>query len=187
MLPGYDIAKAAQVVAFFALKSGGEINVLKLAKLLYLAEREFMRKYDEPMFYDKLASLPDGPVTSVTLNLINGSIDDSVWSTFVTPRDGYSVAATGEVQNGRQLDELSKADIEILNALWDQFGDFDRYELRDWTHRKENVPEWKDPNGSSTPISHKDVFEVLGKDDVELLTTKIEERRELAKALSLAE
>jgi hypothetical protein len=36
MLPGFDLDKAAQATTFFALKSGGAINVLKLSKLLYL-------------------------------------------------------------------------------------------------------------------------------------------------------
>jgi hypothetical protein len=54
LLPGYDVGKAAQAAAYFALKSGSSINVLKLCKLLYLAEREFMARYDTPMFYESL-------------------------------------------------------------------------------------------------------------------------------------
>ena len=184
MLPGYDIAKAAQAVAYFALKSGGDINVLKLSKLLYLAEREFMRRFDEPMFYDRLVSMPDGPVASVTLNFINGEIENPTWCAYVAPRERYSIKQAESINSPEQLDQLSKADLSVLEDLWQRFGDYDRYELRDWTHRKENVPEWEDPDGSSNPISHKDVFEFLGKEDVELLTQQVEERRELAKALS---
>ena len=54
---GYKERKAAQTAAFFALRSGGSINILKLAKLLYLAERESMEKFDEPLFYDRLVSM----------------------------------------------------------------------------------------------------------------------------------
>lgn len=79
VLSGYDVTKAAQVIAFFALKQGGSINVLKVTKLAYLAERECMARYDEPMFYDELASLPEGPVPSITLNLMNGSFQDDRW------------------------------------------------------------------------------------------------------------
>ncbi|MGA9893403.1 MAG: type II toxin-antitoxin system antitoxin SocA domain-containing protein, partial [Xanthobacteraceae bacterium] len=71
-IPGYNVRKAAQITAFFAKKEGGSIAVLKVAKLLYLADREFMAAYDLPMLFDELVSMPHGPVTSNTLNYING-------------------------------------------------------------------------------------------------------------------
>ena len=149
MLPGFDAKKAAHVAAYFALKSGGSINVLKLSKLLYLAERESMRLYGEPMFYDRLVSMDHGPVTSITLNLINGDTQSPMWSEVIAPRRNYSVKArTGTVVE--RLDQLSKADISILDGLWRRFKSFDQYRLRDWTHN--NCPEWKDPNGSSVSI-----------------------------------
>lgn len=183
LLPGYDAAKAAQAVAYFALKSGGTINVLKLAKLLYLAERQFMQLYDEPMVYDHLVSMPDGPVTSITYNLINGDAEDEVWQRFVSPRAGYDISIANGV-TPEDLDELSAAELEVLDGLWHQFGDFDRYYLRDWTHKKENVPEWEDPCGSSHAIKHEDIFNYLGKPDAKALTKQIQERRQLSKALS---
>jgi hypothetical protein len=93
LIPGYDVRKAAHAAAFFALKQGGAINVLKLSKLLYLAERGFIEQFDAPMFYDDLASLPDGPVTSITLNLINGDLEHEEWSKIVGPRSGYNIPA----------------------------------------------------------------------------------------------
>lgn len=183
LLPGYDVTKAAQAVVYFALKDGGKINVLKLSKLLYLAEREFMARYDEPMFFDALVSMPDGPVASITLNLINGEAEDDAWPHFVAPRSGYDIAPAQGVK-AEQLDDLSLADREVLDYLWEKFGHFDRYALRDWTHKKENVPEWKDPNGSSHSISHVDVFSFLGKKDAKQLKQQIDEIRHLAGTFS---
>lgn len=182
LLPGYDVAKAAQAVAYFALLDGGKINVLKLAKLLYLAEREFIHRYDEPMFFDQLVSMPDGPVTSVTYNFINGEIDDPAWPKFVAPRKGYDVCVQSGIDLG-DLDELSPAEIEVLDSLWDRFGHFNRYALRDWTHVKTNVPEWEDPGGSSYIIPYKKIFDALGKPDPKALERQINERRALSKAL----
>lgn len=185
LLPGFDAAKAAQAVAFFALKSGGRINVLKLSKLLYLADREFMQRYDEPMFYDNLVSMPDGPVTSVIYNLINGDAEEAIWAKFVSPRKGYDIAVADGVTAG-SLDELSEAEVDVLDHLWGKFGNYDRYALRDWTHVKANVPEWEDPCGSSYVIPYERIFKVLGKTDVKALTQQIEERRKLSKAMSSA-
>lgn len=183
LLPGYDVRKAAQVAAYFALQQGKSINVLKLSKLLYLAEREYMARFDAPMFYDALVSMPDGPVASVTLNLINGEFDDERWSAFVAPRDGYDVRVTDGVTLD-SLDELSRADLGVVQDLWWRFGKLGRYELRDWTHRKENVPEWVDPQGSSRPIRHEEVFANLAKKDATALAAEVEEHRALSVQLA---
>lgn len=179
---GYNERKAAQVAAYFALRSGGTINVLKLAKLLYLAERESMARFDEPMFYDRLVSMDHGPVTSITLNNLNGLGQSEAWSQFVSGREGYQVGAVGDLTID-QLDELSRADLRILDHLWQSFGAMSGYQLRDWTHK--NCPEWEDPHGSSEPIPHNRVFKFLGKQDANDLAEAIHERRNLARTLDL--
>jgi uncharacterized phage-associated protein len=183
LMMGYDVGKAAHATAYFAKLAGGRINVLKLSKLLYLAEREFIQRYDEPMFFDKLASMPDGPVVSVTLNLINGNAEDKTWQETIAPRDGYDVYAVREFSVD-ELDELSVADLEIMDDLWKQFGAMDKYKLRDWTHKPENVPEWEDPQGSSNPIPHAKLFRLLGKKDPGLLVENMHERQRLARDLA---
>jgi hypothetical protein len=60
------------------------------------------------------------------------------------------------------LDELSDADVEVLDAIWDQFGHMDQWELVDWTHDPHNIPEWEDPQGSSQPIPLRRIMEALG-------------------------
>ena len=186
LLPGYDVDKAAQAVAFFALKAGGSINVLKLTKLMYLAEREFMARHDEPMFYDRLVSMPDGPVPSVTLNLINGNAEHDAWSRFVSARVGYDVSV-GDNITFERLDRLSRADKQVLEDLWDRFGSYDKYALRDFTHKKQNIPEWVDPQGSSNPIYHEDVFRYLHKEDSQALAEGVEEYRRVHSYLDAAE
>ena len=184
LIPGYDLDKAAQVVAFFAIKEGGAINVLKASKLVYLAEREAMRAYDEPMIYDRFASMPDGPVASVTLNFMNGSNIDPRWSNFIAPRIAFSIPLARQNLSVDDLDHLSPADLEVLDSLWVRFGGFSQYEIRDWTHVPENIPEWQDPEGSSRPISHAVVFEHLGKSSADDLENDIAEYRKLQRVLS---
>ena len=186
LIPGYDLDKAAQVVAYFAMRSEGNINVLKVSKLIYLAEREAMRLYDEPMFYDRLSSMPDGPVASITLNFINGNISDPRWARFIAPRNGFNIPLADTSLTEADLDHLSPADLEILGNLWEKFGGLDRYVLRDWTHDAENIPEWKDPQGSSNPIPHFEVFNALNKSDPAQLDSDVEEVRELSKVLNSA-
>lgn len=177
---GYKERKAAQVAAFFASKSGGKINVLKLAKLLYLAERESMQRFDEPMFFDRLVSMEHGPVTSISLNHVNGLLESEHWDEFVSDRSGHFVGLV-EGQTEDDFDQLSRADKRILNDLWEKFGEMDRYQIVDWTHK--NCPEWEDPNGSSNPIRHDRIFKFLQKKNAEDLAKDVISYRNVANAL----
>src|SRR4051794_10441774 len=115
-LSGYNVRKAAQVGAFFAQRAGGKINVLLLSKLVYLADREFMRRYDCPILFDHLVSMPHGPVNSLTLNYVNGFLQDDNWDKFLSGRESYTVALSSPGIVIDDLDELSGAEIEVLEA-----------------------------------------------------------------------
>lgn len=181
---GYNARKAAQAAAYYALKAGGEINVLKLVKILYLTEREFMIRYDDPMFYDRFVSMDHGPVPSITLNLINGLNESEDWSEFLSGRSGHDIGVANDNISVDSLDELSRADIDVLADLWEKFSGFNRYQLRDYTHKY--CPEWEDPHGSSTPIPHERVFKFLDKEDSAELSNDIEKHRHLANNLAAA-
>lgn len=167
---GYKERKAAQVAAYFALKEQGSINILKLAKLLYLAERESMSRFDEPMFFDRLVSMDHGPVTSIALNQVNGLSQTTDWDAYIAGRTGYNINVVEGLAE-QSLDELSKADVKILDYLWSKFGGMSQYQLRDWTHT--NCPEWENPHGSSKPIPHDRVFKFLGKEQADLLSEAV--------------
>jgi len=171
MIHGYDVPTAAQAAAFFARKSGGTINVLKLVKLMYMAERCYMEQYDEPLFYDTFVSMDYGPVPSTTLNLINGMISKDVWSDYIGNRMGNDIQSVGD----KPLNHISAAEEKVLSYVWDKFKDVDRFDLAKWTH--ENCPEWENPRGSSKPISHELVFKFLGKNNASELNNEIENFR----------
>src|SRR3954452_2667828 len=103
-LSGYSVRKAAQVGAFFAKSAGGKINVLRLAKLVYLADREFLRLYDCPILFDHLVSMPHGPVNSLTLNYVNGLLRDEKWDEFLSGRESYDVALSSPEMSIDDLD-----------------------------------------------------------------------------------
>ena len=185
-IPGYNVRKAAQVTAFFAQKQGGAIDVLKVAKLLYLADREFMSRYDFPILFDRFVSMPHGPVTSMTLNYINGTLEEDRdrWNDFVEGRANNKVGVARQNMSFDELDELSEAEIHVLEATWDQFGHMSAWEIRNWTHT--NCPEWEDPDGSSTPIPYVRVLKFLHKENSAEIAAEIETRRSLDQSLEQA-
>ncbi|MEH6476679.1 MAG: Panacea domain-containing protein [Sneathiella sp.] len=181
---GFNPRKAAHAAAFFILKSNGTLNVLKLVKLLYLAERESMDRFDDPMFYDKFVSMDYGPVPSATRNLISGFVENEHWNECISSRTGHNVGITSKDVTLDTLDELSRADEAILEDLWGKFGHFDQFKLAEYTHK--NCPEWEDPKGSSTPISHELIYKFLGKENTEELSRSVSEHRTLARKLAVA-
>ena len=155
--------KVAQMAAFFLLQEeGGIMYVLKLMKLLYLAERETLFRYGIPMCGDRAFSMDHGPVLSTTLDLMNGFVrveDKNGWDGWISDRSGHRVTLKKEVKP-EALDELSPANIETLQSVWDKFGGFDQWELVAYTH--DNCSEWQNPHASSIPITYEEIFLALG-------------------------
>lgn len=183
MTPWFNTRKAAQVVAFFAIREGGAINVLKATKLVYLADRLNMEKFDFPITGDNFVSMDHGPVNSVTLSCINGMEGDRPdWESFLTDRSGHEVGVSNKALSEDDLDELSDAEIGTLDEIWSKFGHMDRYVVRDWTHL--NCPEWEDPEGSSNPIPFSRVFKFLGKAHPDFLENQVKIGRQFQAAFS---
>ena len=104
-IPWFNERKAAQVAAFFAHRQGGQIDVLKLIKLIYLADRKNMQAHGYPILNDCFVSMTHGPVNSITLNYIDGAIDEPrEWEEYIEDRSHYKVALARNVD----LDELDE-------------------------------------------------------------------------------
>jgi uncharacterized phage-associated protein len=190
-MPGYvatipawfPTRKAAQVTAFFAQRAGGAINVLRATKLIYLADRRSMAIRDHLITGDNFVSMPFGPVNTYIYSYMNGQASDRIekWAEFVGPRVGNDIPLMRPIQID-DLDELSKAEIQVLEDTWLQFSDIDRFELAEWTHRF--CPEWRDPHGSSIPIDFATVFKRLNKEDPIELAEEIQAERSLSLELA---
>ncbi|MDA8015644.1 MAG: SocA family protein, partial [Gammaproteobacteria bacterium] len=126
-------------------------------------ERESMQRYDSPILGDHYVSMAHGPVLSRTYDLLNGAARGKCaqqWEEWISGRDQHKIMAQDAI-NEEMLDRFSIADLEVLNAVWDEFGGFAPWELVDYTHK--NCPEWKDPGDSSAPIADEAIFLALGR------------------------
>ena len=158
---GFRSQKAAQVCAYFAKQSGGTIEKLKLIKLVYLSEREFLSAYHHPMLFDEYYSLPHGPICSSTLNGINGVIDESLWDEYIA-RNGNIVVAVKAVERD-DLDHVSDAEMEVLQNVWKKFSGLTASQIRNYTH--ENCSEYTETDKARVPISYHQIFEAIGEED----------------------
>lgn len=186
----FDERKAAQAAACLLHKAGGKLPLLKLMKLMYLAERLSLQQYGDTITGDAFSSLPHGPVLSMTLDLMNGNLDskDGSWEAWIADRADNSLALRDEsmVRTPEEdLLALSDTDLECLGEVWNDFGHWDKYKLRDYTHSAA-CPEWEDPRGSSRPIPIARVLKAVGYQagEVEALTKRLHEQRYINAAFS---
>jgi len=176
----FNQRKVAQMAAFLLDRGKGRMNYLKLMKLLYLGDRESLKRHGEPISGDRYVSMDHGPVLSQTLNLINGAVEfeEQGWDYWIADKADYVVSLRRKISRDA-LDELSKAELEILEAVYAKFGKWDQWKLRDYTHRY--CAEWQDPEGSSIPIDIVDIFKALGRKPAEAkkLAGRIEHDRRI--------
>lgn len=181
--PWFSARTAAQVVAFFAAKAGGRINVLRATKMVYLADRASMAERDHPITGDNFVSMPFGPVNTYTYSFMKHQVDSGLdeWGEFVGPKQGHDIPLARPI-SADDLDELGRSDLRILESTWERFKDIEKYELAEWTHAF--CPEWQDPGESSIPIDFATVFKKLHKPEPIELAEQVRAERHLAMMLT---
>lgn len=159
---GFDHLKSIQTIAYFVRKAGGSAEKLKLIKLVYLADRLSFERRGKPLNFDSYLSLPHGPIASSALNGMDHNLSDPAWYALALADNRKDVTIAGEVAD----DRLSRADIAILDATWDEFGGKTASQLRNWTHThcKEYVEVGP---AASLPIDLSDLLAQVGIKDAD--------------------
>ncbi len=112
----FNKPKTVQLVGKLITLSGGQINKMKLIKLMYLIDREALIKWGEPVTGDRMVSMPYGPVLSTTLDLLNfgdglmpETFDaEALWDRFITEKN-HTVSLKEPIGE----DEFSPAEIDL--------------------------------------------------------------------------
>lgn len=159
----FNQRKAAQAAAYLVKLHGGQINLMALLKLLYLADRAVLVETGYTITGDHMVSMPHGPVLSCIYDSAKwGKMEDDPWYEYMSETTNYEVSLVCTIP---ELDELSEYEIDILTNIHDEYGKLDQWELRALTHR---LPEWQDPLGSSLPIDPVSILRFEGKSDAEI-------------------
>ncbi len=170
MKPRFNEVKTTQAAALFLKLRGGKMSYMKLIKLLYLLDREALAKWGRPVTFDVYISMNHGPVLSNTLNMINEGNppeQESYWSDHISQPSAYSIELKGSVET----DELSDAEIELINKIFSEYGNKNRWAIVEELHR---LPEWQNPSGSAIPIEYHDILKATGKSEMEIASIEAE-------------
>ncbi len=176
----FDEAKATQAAARFIALRGGQIHYLKLIKLLYIADREALLRWGIPITTDRYVSMDHGPVVSRIYSMITEERPKPIWEKYISaPMGEYEVKLLAEAPD----DKLSRAEEKLIEEVFQKYGHWSRWKLRDFVHR---FPEWKDPQGSSTPIHIKEILRAGGgnDDDIRAIIAELRSMTAAEEALS---
>lgn len=139
----FDDRKATHAAAYMLHLGGGSLGILKLMKLMYMAEKLSYHRYGEPLIGDEPYSLKDGPILSAVYDRAKGSVPpNSIWASLIKDRHGNEIALVDLANVLPALGSLSEADTSVMDAIWKKFGHMTGPQLRDYTHK---FPEWENP------------------------------------------
>jgi uncharacterized phage-associated protein len=166
----FNERKATEAAAFLLKRRSGTMSYLKLIKLLYLADREALLRWGRPISTDRYVSMDKGPVLSRVRDLITEeSQEPSFWVATISEPHQFKVSLIKEIE----LEELSDAETELLEEIFNRYGALGRWELVELTH---DLPEWVDPQGSAVAISYSDILRNGGKTEAEIAVIEDELR-----------
>ena len=135
------------------------MSYIKLIKLMYYIDRAALVNWGRSVTFDSIISMNHGMVLSQTLNLITGGVrfnKHSQWNQFVAPPVDYEVAVT-DVET--DYDELSDSEEALVRKVFEKHGKKSRWTLVNLHHK---LPEWIDPEGSSIPLTYREVLQKSG-------------------------
>lgn len=157
----FHIGKATEAACEFLERAGGQINIMKLVKLIYLLDRLSIDRRGIPVVGGDYLSMRNGPVTSEVLDLVNAGRlageNDRRWEECVS--DGFNHDIKLEHKPERL--HVSDAEIEMIDALWREHGVRDQWQLVEWCHT--HCGEWTPLARGCAPIDVERIGQALGK------------------------
>ena len=183
----FDVKKAGQLVYYFLSRASerkGNITKLRLAKWLYLAERNSYKEFGEPMIGDRLAAMRHGPATSELVAIIEGKsrkFDANIYKDIISVvrENGHQyvkLVPKCRYKSVDDLDRFSEAEIESLDSIWNEYGRWSAVKLENHLHDTKFFPEWNWKEGDGTNwIDIETILRVVGfsQDDIEPMVDNI--------------
>ncbi len=162
--------KTTQDAALFLKLNGGKMNYMKLIKLMYLADREALSRWEIPLTGDSYFSMKNGPILSNVLDWISYGErpkEKLYWCRHISNPSRYNISLKKDPGES----ELSKREIELIKEINEKYEKFNQWEMVDICHKI--LPEWENPGATSIPIQIEDILKAICKTDREI--TLIEE------------
>jgi uncharacterized phage-associated protein len=164
-MTGFNYKKAVQALNLIAILNRGEMNKMKAIKIIWLSDRHHLRLHGRTITGDIYYALKNGPVPSNTRDLLGQSSEFLDDDELKYSMDNIQNIDANTYINKSIVNEkvFSVSDFKSLHEVWNKYGTYGKYELRDLSHF---FPEWKKFESSldrgiitRAPMSLIDFFE----------------------------
>ncbi len=177
MVLSYNPKKATQAVAYLVSLNGGKMNLWRMLKLIYLFDRESLVQTGSTITGDSLDNLPHGGTPSRIYDNTKSKRDerfkDAVWKEYLTESVDNEVKLNAKSFSTAKLSQYER---DLIKATWERFGRLPDGKLYKLVHE---LPEFKDPAGSSTRIDPEEILTHEKWSDEDIKRAEREAKREL--------
>jgi uncharacterized phage-associated protein len=126
----FSFERTLQASAYLLRLDGKRMGYLRLLKLLYIADREWLAESGESITGDRAYAMKHGPVLSSAYDLIKGNGSKAgLWDDHIHT-EGYAVELVADPGRG----ELSKGIVKKLAEVTERYHNIDDWELSEHTH-----------------------------------------------------
>jgi antitoxin SocA-like protein len=161
----FNPKKSAQAGAYLLRLNGGDMDKYMWIKMLYWADRESLNRWNQPITGDRTISAPFGPILETIYDLTKEcpvSLRE-IWGAFISEADPDANRVSLKGDPG--IDELSKAELTILNGAYAKFKDMGFGQLRQFFA---DLREHEDVGSTSKILPTERIFWALGKTNEEI-------------------
>jgi uncharacterized phage-associated protein len=159
--PKFNEKKTTEIISRLIQLNGGEINFTRAIKLMYYIDRAALSRWGVSLTDDDYYALDKGPVLSRTYDLIKGKDISTFWNLYIEKNTNVTI----KLKQFCKTERISKAEEKLISDIFEEHRHKSVWELIQETHK---LPEWENPNGSSSPIPYRKVLEKLGKSSEEI-------------------
>ena len=151
--------KSAQAAAVLLGLNGGDMDKYLFIKMLYLADRKALEKWEEPITGDTVALMRYGPVLSTIYDLTKGKAFScrQYWQNYISDSDDETNIVSLIGDPGRS--ELSDSEIAILERIHNKFRNYDWRRMWDYCH---DLPEVEEIGQTSKMLPTERILKAIG-------------------------
>ena len=141
----FNLKQSIQSAGFLLNLSGGHMDYMKLLKLLYISDRDYLRTNGETITGDDIFALPRGPVLSHIYSYIRPSKNWTLsaeeqanrqeWTRFIQTDEPSKQTFTVNLLQNTGDDDLSQSIEECLGNVYLKFIDYDQFQISEYTHK----------------------------------------------------
>lgn len=179
----FNSEKSLQMaIAILRISPNKCLGLVHLMKLMYISDRNSLRRLGRPISGDRSVAMKHGPVLITAYNATKGQYHDSSWTESLTQFMDHQVKLA---EKPTTLDELSPAELEVIGDTVEEYRAVGEWELVELTHQfPEWIKHWNEAEQRGEVIPMGEILDAVGRSvDRDLILAELADRAEIDRIL----